>query len=255
MKKTLVSAAIATAAALSTALSGQASSQVVSGWIGPTGTVGGYSYLHQSTIDNGNGIKASSKIYTVDGRSAPPAYMGVRARLFKSGSLCELVDFKYNTKSVGTWTVATPGAGCGTGSYNSHGFVSAFDPDNGYSDFVTFPTNPVNWTAPAAAAKATATAAPTDRKTNERGQTYGSGENAKTDSDLPDLVSAIADNGRTGYIKATELTRSKALAPQEARRLPVTAVPGGQTAYSAPARSVPVYNTDGVTQIGSFTIK
>lgn len=73
-----------------------------------------------------------------------------------------------------------------------------------------------------------------DYPTNATGQTYG---RAMDNAPQPDLVSAIGDCGRTGYIERDRFEE------------PPPWVPG---AGSKP-QSFPVYESDGITQIDTFT--
>lgn len=109
------------------------------------------------------------------------------------------------------------------------------------------PTNPL-WWEPAAARSAspapelTPESIPTG--TNSAGQTYGSGASAATDADLPDLVAAIGDDGTTvGFVRSADLAETPA------------ANPAAASAPSAGAeRSIPLFNEDGQTQVGTFTL-
>lgn len=74
-----------------------------------------------------------------------------------------------------------------------------------------------------------------DYPTNAAGQTYGA---AIDNSPLPDLVAAIGDCGRTGYVARDRFSE------------PPPGIPG---AGSSEPLSVPVYESDGVTQIDTFT--
>lgn len=86
-----------------------------------------------------------------------------------------------------------------------------------------------------------------DWPVNARGQTYGSNASVGPEGNEPDLILVEATNGRTGYVLKTDLngpmpkTPEEALAWQEARK--------GQ-----PPREIPVYLSDGVTQIGVFLV-
>lgn len=63
----------------------------------------------------------------------------------------------------------------------------------------------------------------------------------------PALTSAIGTNGKTGYVKSTDLDKSpKTLA--QVLALPTNA----QGAYVMPARDIPLYTEDGKTVIGTF---
>lgn len=79
--------------------------------------------------------------------------------------------------------------------------------------------------------------------TNARGQTYGSSGQANTVTGEPDLIAAIATNGKTGYVLRTDM------------ELPAPANPSEAVARNtAPPTTIPVYQTDGLTQIGVFII-
>lgn len=235
-------AASAMAGAVVMALPGAAQADTLSGWIGTTfPPVNGVTYLHQSTIINAPSLIAQSKIYTVTGQDVAPGDIGVRARLFKSGALCEAVDYRYNIDPAPELTYGTT-AQCGTGWYNSHGYVAAWDGVSTYKQFVTFPTDPLYYTAPAA--RSARAAAPetieVESGTNEKGQTYGSGEGVEIESDLPELVAAIGTNGEIGYVARADLGA-------------VAADPTAAVQEVATPRTVPLYDKDGSTMVGEFT--
>ncbi len=237
LSATIAAAAVAILPVTATA---PASAAAVTGWVGPAGTTG---FLHNSTIVNAPELYAESKIYQQFGTSAAPGKLGVRPRLFKSGALCEAVDYVYNYFTETAWTARTT-ATCGTGSYNSHGFVAVFnDSKASYDQYVTFPSNPLNWTAPAArTAKAQSTVSEAALKSgvNAKGQSYGSAATDKLDG--LDLILAIGENGKTGYVKASDLNTPVAASP--------TAAPKTKPAK----RTVPLYTNNGTTEIGQFTI-
>ena len=163
----------------------------------------------------------------------------MRARLFKSGVLCQAKVYEYNTTPTSSFTGATTNT-CGSGSYNSHGFVAAFNSANGgYRETFTFPSNPLNWTAPGAAAPQARSATVVESGTNERGQSLGT---ADTTAELPDLVAAIATNGQTGYISSDALNEELPANPEQV----------AQTGRVQAPPTVPVFAKDGVTVIGEF---
>ena len=88
---------ITAAAGIALGVAPNASAEAVTGWTVPTPPANGVIYLHNSTINNSPTIKASSKVYTVNGAVVAPANMAVRAREFKSGALCEVVDYSSTT--------------------------------------------------------------------------------------------------------------------------------------------------------------
>lgn len=219
---------------------GEASAATKVSWVGPTPPgEGNQIYLTTSTIDNAP-LKASSRIYTSFGNSVGSGKMGVQARLFKSGVLCQITGWVYNPLPANTLTTNTVG-NCGSGSYNSHGFVRYWTGTE-YGDFLTFPTDPLDFTAPALR---TAESSPhVDVTTNSQGQTVGSGEDARTEGEQPDLIAAYGSAGETGYVKKTDLAAGSATNPAAA------------SATSDPApRTVPLYAADGTTTVGSFTIQ
>ncbi len=75
--------------------------------------------------------------------------------------------------------------------------------------------------------------------TNEREQSLGTADTTET---LPDLVAAIATNGRTGYINSTMLNKEMPTKPAKAAATGRTQAPP----------TIPVYDRDGVTVIGEF---
>lgn len=227
-----VAAMAATVGIVLSAVPAQAAT--VTGWVGPAA---GGRYLTTSTINNAP-LVASSRIYSTFGQNAAPGDIGVRARLFKSGVLCEAIDYRYNPGPTADFSAETTGT-CGTGSYNSHGFVAVWNATNfTYDQTVTFPSNPLDWTAPS-----TARVAGSDEQiqtgTNAEGKEFGSGD---TTAETPDLIAAYTTDGQLGYVKQADLD---GVAPEN---------PAAAAALSATPRSVPVYATDGTTQLGTFQI-
>ncbi len=82
--------------------------------------------------------------------------------------------------------------------------------------------------------------------TNARGLTYGPGPNALSPQDEPDLVLATATNGKDGYVLATDLEGPTPSSPEEAL--------AWQAARAGKAWVIPVYQSDGITQIGVFEL-
>ncbi|MFF1946876.1 hypothetical protein ACFVWF_32585 [Rhodococcus qingshengii] len=110
---------------------------------------------------------------------------------------------------------------------------------NRYRETFTFPTKPLDWTAPNSAAPQTRSAVEVESGTNERGQSRGTTDTTEA---LPDLVAAIATNGRTGYINFTVLDEEMQASPTQA----------AETGRVQAPPTVPVYDRDGVTGIGEF---
>jgi hypothetical protein len=83
--------------------------------------------------------------------------------------------------------------------------------------------------------------------TNVYGQTYGSGLDAVSPANEPDLIQAYATNGVLGYVRAADLDGT---APTN----PISALAQERAAQAAHGRTIPVYAQDGRTVVGSFTI-
>lgn len=80
---------------------------------------------------------------------------------------------------------------------------------------------------------------------NTNGQTFGSGLDARTPEEEPDLMEAIGNNGRVGYVLSADI-RSPNLTLEQVR---------AQLADAVPDRVVPLYAADGVTVIDTFTVQ
>lgn len=79
---------------------------------------------------------------------------------------------------------------------------------------------------------------------NDLGMTYGSGLDAVSPEDEPDLIRVLATNGKVGYAYRTDLEGPEPSSP--------AAAIAQQKARGDKPRVIPVYEVDGVTQIGVF---
>jgi hypothetical protein len=88
-------------------------------------------------------------------------------------------------------------------------------------------------------------------KVNGQGETYGSAERALAPSQLPDLIQVQATNGVTGYIKKADL-----LGPAPTLQQVLGYPRDSQGNFVAPptATSLPVYASNGATQVGDFEV-
>ena len=82
---------------------------------------------------------------------------------------------------------------------------------------------------------------------NASGMTYGSGLDAQSPQDEPDLIKVEATNGKVGYSLRTDLEGPEPKTPQEALRI--------QAARAGTAQEIPVYLSDGITNVGVFVIE
>jgi hypothetical protein len=83
--------------------------------------------------------------------------------------------------------------------------------------------------------------------TNALGLTYGPGPDALSVQDEPDLILVTATNGKDGYVLAKDLEGPTPSSPEEAL--------AWQAARAGKARVIPVYQSDGITQIGVFEVQ
>jgi hypothetical protein len=81
---------------------------------------------------------------------------------------------------------------------------------------------------------------------NASGSTYGSAADAKSPQDEPNLIRVTATNGLTGYAWKTDLDGPLPRTPEEALKQ--------QSAQEGKDRVIPVYQSDGMTQIGVFAV-
>ncbi len=211
---------------------GNAGAATQIGWTGGTPPVGGVIYLHNSTITDDGGLRASSKIWTSTGSTVAPGIMGVRARLFKSGVICEVAGYQHNTAWTSSQEVFTS-AVCGSGSYNSHGFVRVYN-GSGFNEYVTFPSNPIDYVDAASARSQRIeqeSAADTGNTFTVGGQTFGPASQSPEQPD-PDFVAAYSDEGVFGYVRSSDLVNK-----------------------SDSGAQLPVYDDTGASEIGSLTVR
>jgi hypothetical protein len=124
--------------------------------------------------------------------------------------------------------IVTVGAGVGTGAATAINHA------------------PFIWT-PSTEPGGRATLAPVpDWPTNESGQSYGAQGNSPI---APDLIGVMATNGVPGYVLATDLAAvdgSSPTTPEEAGEW--------SKAHNGTYMDIPVYSSDGVTQVGIFRV-
>lgn len=231
-KLAIAAVAASSCIALTCGATGLAGAATESGWIGPTLPSNGIIYLHYSTISN-SPLYAETRVYTQLGTVAPAHDMGVQSRLFKSGVMCKINAYVYSPVSTNSFTDRTSGD-CGSGSYNSHGFVSVWSGSN-YVTYPTFPTNPLNYTAPTVRVADAKFIGRAETGVNGSGQRFGS---AATTDDIPDLIASYGTEGQLGYVRNSDLPAPTSRSNNGARG----------------ATLIPLYSKDGRTVIGSFSV-
>ena len=98
-----------------------------------------------------------------------------------------------------------------------------------------------------------------DYAENDSGLTYGSAAEAASPDQEPDLIAAMATNGRQGYVRKTDLDGANGSAAAAGFRSPEEALAWQAERAAEVARGVadpttPVYAQDGFTVIGEFLV-
>jgi hypothetical protein len=91
---------------------------------------------------------------------------------------------------------------------------------------------------------------PTEFGVNANGQSYGITGDPRGE---PDLIAVVATNGRQGYVYRAELEEADGTSAVRQFDSPDDAV-AWQEANAGIVQSVPVYESDGTTQIGEFRV-
>lgn len=232
----------AVAGAVALAIPGSASATTLTGWVGTTLPANGTIFLTSSSVTDSSGISAETSVYTAFGSSVSSGAMGVQPRLFKSGVLCSINDFSYNSNFASRYSDQTAGD-CGEGWYNSHGFVRVW---NGsiYVDYPTFPTDSLQLVASTPSAfSAPDASANSAISVNDSGETLGSALGANTVEELPDLILSYGTEGQVGYVAAADLYPT-----HETRSIETS-----NSDVPAP-RNIPLFDADGETVVGEFRI-
>ncbi|WP_104088109.1 hypothetical protein [Cryobacterium sp. N19] len=90
----------------------------------------------------------------------------------------------------------------------------------------------------------------TEWAVNDNGETYG----ALNESGEPDLIAVLATNGNEGFVHARELAQADGSEQAATFASPEQAL-AWQDSMAGKTVSVPVYENDGETRIGEFTIQ
>ena len=92
-----------------------------------------------------------------------------------------------------------------------------------------------------------------DYPENGKGQTYGSAAKANSPQSEPDLIAAVATNGKEGYVLKSDLDRANGSAAAETFKSPEEAL-AWQAGEGRLDKSIPVYAADGSSVIGQFIV-
>lgn len=91
---------------------------------------------------------------------------------------------------------------------------------------------------------------PAEYNLNANGKTYGSASMASNESELPDLIGVVGENGTNGYIMKSDFILEQPASPDEVPEY----MEKKRKIEKQGGYKVPVYDVDGVTVIDEFTI-
>lgn len=200
-----------------------------------TVTVGGHTYNYCSYIENLDiELSARVKAETESRTSVPIGYIGLRSRMYsEAGSLAAMSEWSYNELPCISSDVPVSKVTQSNVYFYSRGEVKFYN-GNGYSTY----------TANASPVMRLGTRSIPTVQINENGDVYGSEIFLDAIGVKADLISAIGENGVEGYVKATDLNGPDPKTPAEAVQQQVRV-----------NRTIPLYESDGETVIGSFVIQ
>ncbi|MFD6781124.1 ATP-dependent Lon protease [Streptomyces diastaticus] len=232
------------AAGLLGAFTPQAAAAAYSPW-GYYGPVKGYKYKNRAYISDSSRLYASTTAARNGSGNVPAGYLGALARLYKGSKLCASNGYSYTSGRANSFSVPTLGKGCGAGTYHSYGVTKAYN-GNGYNAVYTLKSPSLSHRSLAPATPGRGAAEPAWPR-NAKGETYGSGLDARTPDGGPDLIEAYTTDGKAGFVRRAELEDEPAPAsPREAIAL--------QSKRAGEDRRIAVYDRDGTTAIGTFVI-
>ncbi|MFC7471416.1 hypothetical protein ACFQVA_33725 [Actinomadura keratinilytica] len=195
----------------------QAAADAHSPW-GYYGPVKGIKYKNRATIADSSRLYASTTAAKNGSGNVPSGYLGALARLYKGNTLCASNGYSYTSGPANSLSVPTLGKGCGKGTYHSYGVTKAYT-GNGYKAVYTFKSPSVSHRSLAAGAAAPGGGAAPAWPKNAKGETYGSGLEATSPRNAPDLIRAYTTEGKIGYVKRAELEDERR-PPRRARPSP-----------------------------------
>lgn len=211
--------------------------------VSKTTTVNGYSYTFDSTIHNEvkGRIGFQANVWTTAG-SLPTGYMGVRARLYdyNTGEMVGHSDYTFNALGVNFLLesdVYYPPAGY-NGYYYSWGEVCFWDGTHYIFDSA-YPTPNFQITRAHSLSPHNISI-----QRNANGEIYGSELFLSEIGVNPDLILARGTDDVIGYVRADDIKDDGVHTPEDAAAYMMNRQP----------RSVPLYESDGETVIGTFVI-
>lgn len=196
-----------------------------------TPRINGYTYDIFSALHT-----ASDHVYSegvVYASSVVPAgYIGINNRILEGTTVRSSSGMVYNTTSLSNHRAPIIKY-YGSGRLNAKCAVDIRN-GSGYERFFSYPTAEVDRSFRMSESY----------KINENGETYGSIANVQCTDEEPDLIYAVGTNEEYGYVKNEDLNKTFDT-PEEAV---------DWTLSHTEPYTIPLYDSDGETQIGEFLI-
>ncbi len=219
-------------------ITAQAGSVLSSAW--SYSPVYGYSYQYNAQLWIRSTIPATIEAVTevyAPSQGIPIGYMGAQARLYtEAGTVLYSTAYTYNYIVTFDLTVATNST-TSTDYYRGRGIVKLY---NG-SDYEPYYTGYTPYGS-TVSAKGITPVSIQPYQYNSRGETYGSALYAEIVGFEPDYISAIGENGESGYVKKTDLNPD--LSYEEVL---------DQINDQKLVDRIPLYDSEGI-QIGTFLL-
>lgn len=199
-------------------------------WTRTAHSYAGAQYRFRSSVHtSGSGVNSRVTTQVIDG-TVGAGYMGVSPYLYsESGALIKVKDWVYNTSQTNELVSGTAPY-FANGTYYGSGKVRFYTINGSYQELPTsnspylqkYSLDPVG--------------------VNNNGETFGS---LLFSSAVPDLVSAVGDNGIEGYVKFSDLDSSGTpSSPDDALN-----------SMSSSDMHINLYAVDGMTILDQFTIE
>lgn len=200
-------------------------------------TVMGNKYKYYASIytrNNKTAVQAYMHAWSNEYENYPVGYMGSNARLYNAqGTLVKADGWKYNDTVSGGMSSATS-KHYASGTFYSKGGARFYNGD-GYNTYTSTKSPNVQITFRSSRMY----------NVNANEEIYGSEIFLNQYNIEPDLIEALGDNGIVGYVKATDLEEREPMSLSEAKEY-MEKLPD--------QRKISLYERDGETIIGTFTI-
>lgn len=217
-----------------------------------TKTVYGYTYKFYSTISTAyeleGKLSAGTHLESTYTPYLPEGYMGTQPRLYNSnGVLFASGTWRYTTYNTSVAGYATSFNVEKDTYYYSQGMVALYNGD-GYTRYSC--TKTPNYMIQSRSRSTEDIVV----ETNANGEIFGAAPILEQINITPDLILAIGTNGKTGYVKSSDLNMDYISNPDFATSYTNYIEAKMNSCDQSSALIIPLYESDGVTVIGEFAL-